>query len=223
MSGLAAFGSRATRSSRTAICPSSARFRGLPPALAENLQSVLNGDKAPAVSSEGEDVLQRGTDRLEGHEPEPQQRPFPTGHFDPRTASSRQGSLPGAFARKTAAERQLAGVEASIGSPSVEGSASREPEGTTTEPADRVPHEPGAVTAGEFLVQTVEAESWLTDPVWRNRQSSRRLPRRRRGSRTADPEGELAFADEFQPAELEAGGRATAAHIGQAGDGDLDS
>jgi hypothetical protein len=193
----------------------------LPPALAENLQSVLNGDKAPAVSSEGEDVLLSEARIVsEAHEPwEPQQRPFPTGHFDPRTAIFRAREAYRERVRsKTAAERQLAGVEASIGSPSVEGSASREPEGTTTEPADRVPHEPGAVTAGEFPVQTVEAESWLTDPiVTESPVVAPTLQDADVARGNADPEGELAFADEFQPTELEAGGRATAAHIGQAG------
>ena len=143
---------------------------------------------------------------------------IPNGAFRSRTAIFRAREAYRERVRsKTAAERQLAGVEASIGLLPLKAPLPGSPRGTTTEPADRVPHEPGAVTAGEFLVQTVEAESWLTDPVWRNRQSSLRLSKTPTWlEENADPEGELAFADEFQPTELEAGGRATAAHIGQA-------
>ena len=154
MSGRAAFGSRATGSIRTAICRSSARSSGpLPPALAENLRSVLNGDTALAASSQGEDVLLSEARIIsEAHEPwEPQQRPFPTGHFDPRTAIFRAREAYRERVRaKAAAERQSAGVEAMIGSPAVEDFAPPATEETTAEPADRVPHEAGATAAGEL-------------------------------------------------------------------------
>ncbi len=192
----------------------------LPPALAENLHSVLNGDKALAASSQGEDVLLSEARIVsEGHEPwEPQQRPFPTGHFDPRTAIFRAREAYRERVRaKSAAERQSAGVEATIGSPSVEGFASREPEGTTAEPVDRAPHTSGTATAGEFPVQTVEAESWPTEPVEAESPVvAPTLPAAEAATGNADPEGILALTDEFQPAELEAGGRTTASHIEQA-------
>ena len=193
----------------------------LPPALAENLRSVLNGDKALAASSQGEDVLLSEARIVsEGHEPwEPQQRAFPTGHFDPRTAIFRAREAYRERVRtKTAAERQSAGVEAATGSPSDEGFASLVPEESTAEPADRGPHRPGAAIAGEFPVQMVEAESWPTDPI--EAESPVVLPALPAADVTggnANPESVLAFADELQRAEPEAGGRATTGHTEQAG------
>ena len=130
----------------------------LPPALAENLHSVLNGDNALAAAPQGEDVLLSEARIVsEGNEPwEPQQRPFPTGHFDPRTAIFRAREAYRERVRsKAAAERQSAGLEAMIGSPSVEDFASHEPEQTTSEPADHEPEERGGAAAAEFPVQSV--------------------------------------------------------------------
>jgi hypothetical protein len=193
----------------------------LPPALAENLHSLLNGDKALASSPQGEDVLLSEARIVsEGHEPwEPQQRPFPTGHFDPRTAIFRAREAYRERVRsKAAAERQSAGVEATIGSPSVEGFASLEPEETKAKPADRVSHEPGSAKVGEFPVQTVEAETRLSDPVeTKSPVDAPTLPAAEAASENSDQEGVFALADEFWFAQTEAGERVTAGQTEQAG------
>lgn len=193
----------------------------LPPALAENLHSLLNGDKALPASPQGEDVLLSEARIVsEGHEPwEPQQRPFPTGHFDPRTAIFRAREAYRERVRaKTAAERQSAGVEATIGSPSVEGIASLAPEETTGEPSNRVPHEPSAATIGELPVQTVGAESWLAEPVEAiSPVASPTLPAAEAARGNTEPERVLPFVDEFQLAEPESEERAIARRIEHAG------
>jgi hypothetical protein len=155
----------------------------------------------------------------EGHEPwEPQQRPFPTGHFDPRTAIFRAREAYRERVRtKAAAERQSAGVEASIGVPSVEGISSLDPEETAAEPAGGVPHDPGAASDGEFPVQTVEAETKRTDPVEaRSPVVAPTLPAAEAASENSDREGAFAFANELRLAETEAGERETAARSEQA-------
>ena len=192
----------------------------LPPALAENLHSLLNGDKALAASSQGEDVLLSEARIVsEGHEPwEPPQRPFPTGHFDPRTAIFRAREAYRERVRtKSAAERQSASVEATIGSPSVEDFASLEPRETTAESAGRVQLVPGAAAVGEFRAQTVEADSWHTDPVEaKSPLVERTLPTVEAVSGDAVREDPFAFGDEFRHTEAEPEWRATAGHIEQA-------
>jgi hypothetical protein len=137
-------------------------------ASAENLHSILNGDVALAASSQGEDVLLSEARIVsEAHETwEPPQRPFPTGHFDPRTAIFRAREAYRERVRaKTFAERQSAVLEAMIGSPSTEDFASSSGEETTAGLDDRVPHEPTAASADEHTFQPLEAESRLTEPV----------------------------------------------------------
>jgi hypothetical protein len=193
----------------------------LPPALAENLHSLLNGDNAPTSSPQGEDVLLSEARIVsEGHEPwEPQQRPFPTGHFDPRTAIFRAREAYRERVRsKAAAERQSAGVEATIGSPSVECFASLQPEETRAEPADRVPLDPGAAKESKFPVQTVEAEKRLTDPVeMQSPVVAPMLTAAEVASEKSDQEGVFEFADELRLAETEARERGTAGQTEQAG------
>jgi hypothetical protein len=193
----------------------------LPPALAQNLHSVLNGDKALAVSSQGEDVLLSEARIVsEGHEPwEPPQRPFPTGHFDPRTAIFRaREAYRERIRTKTAAERQSAGVEAMVGSPSIEDVAALDPEETSAAPADRMPHEPDVAAAGEFPLQPVETDSWPTDPAEAILPVVEpALPAAEAASGHAAAEGAFELADELQSSEPNAERRTSAGHIEQAG------
>jgi hypothetical protein len=140
----------------------------LAPVSAENVRTVLNGDATHRASAQGEDVLLSEARIVsEAHEPwESPQRQFPTGHFDSRTAIFRAREAYRERVRaKTAAERQSAGVEAMIGSPSVEDLASPTAGETTAEPADSVPQKTGAAVTGALEVETPEASSWLRDPV----------------------------------------------------------
>ena len=119
MSGLAAFGNRATRSSPTAICPSSARLRDR---FHQHSPRICNQCSMATWRSlhppKGEDVLlsearivSEGAGTLGAAA-----RPFPTGNFDPRTAIFRAREAYRERARaKAAAERQSAGVEAAMG------------------------------------------------------------------------------------------------------------
>jgi hypothetical protein len=178
----------------------------LPPALAENLHSMLNGDKALAASSQGEDVLLSEARIVsEAHEPwEPPQRPFPTGHFDPRTAIFRaREAYRERIRTKTAAERQSAGVEAIIESPSVENVAALEPEESAAEPADRIPNELDA--ASEYPDLTREADSRFTGPVEEESLVVEpTLPATEAVSENPIPEGPFAIADESHLADPEA-------------------
>jgi hypothetical protein len=193
----------------------------LPSALPENLHSVLNGDKALAASSQGEDVLLSEARIVsEEHEPwEPQQRPFPTGHFDPRTAIFRAREAYRERVRtKAAAERQSAGLEAMIGSPSVEDFTSHDPEQTTAEPADREPEEPGVAAGAAFPVQSVGAESRLIDPIKSELPVAEPvLPATEAGSGISVPDETFAVADTFDLAEPVAVQRSTAGHTEHTG------
>jgi hypothetical protein len=193
----------------------------LPPALAENLHSVLNGDKPAAASSQGEDVLLSEARIVsEAHEPwESPQRPFPTGHFDPRTAIFRAREAYRERVRtKTAAERQSASVEAIIEYPSVEDVAVVQPEETNVDPVDRMSHEPDV--AGDYYGQTREADSWLSEPVEDEEESlivGPALPAVEAVSGNIVLGGAVAFADEFQFADAAVGQRATHKAIEQTG------
>jgi hypothetical protein len=193
----------------------------LPPAHAENLHSLLNGDKALAASPQGEDVLLSEARIVsEGHEPwEPQQRPFPTGHFDPRTAIFRAREAYRERVRiKTAAERQSAGLEAMIGSPPVEDFASHEPEETTADSANREPEQPGVAAPAELPVQSVRAVSRLIDSV--NSELpvlEPTLPATQGVNGTAVPDDTFTFTDDFRLAEPEAAQRSTAGPVKDAG------
>jgi hypothetical protein len=193
----------------------------LPPALAENLQSVLNGDKALAASSQGEDVLLSEARIVsEAHEPwEPPPRPFPTGHFDPRTAIFRAREAYRERVRtKIAAERQLAGVEAMTEAPSDEDFASVESEETTVEPPAHIAHEADAIPASELPVGLREAESWLTNSIEEEAPVvESALLAAEAVSEDAVAEDSLALGDEFQLAEPREGRRAAVRHIEQAG------
>ena len=190
----------------------------LPPALAENLHSVLNGDKPLAASSQGEDVLLSEARIVsEAHEPwEPPQRPFPTGHFDPRTAIFRAREAYRERVRiKTAAERQSASVEAIIEYPS-EDIAPVQAEETAPGPVDTVSHEPNA--AGDFPDRTREADSWFSKPVEEESPLVAPAPLAVEAvSGNIAPEASSPFTDEFQFAEPEAGRRATGGSTEQAG------
>jgi hypothetical protein len=132
------------------------------------VRSVLNGNMTHHGSAQGEDVLlSEGRIVSEAHEPwEPQQRPFPTGHFDSRTAIFRAREAYRERVRaKSAAERHSAGVEAMIASPSVEDFVSPTTEETTAEPVNNVLQKTGAATTGELEVQTFEVNSWLREPT----------------------------------------------------------
>jgi hypothetical protein len=193
----------------------------LPPALAENLHAMLNGDKALAASTQGEDVLLSEARIVsEAHEPwEPPQRPFPTGHFDPRTAIFRAREAYRERVRiKTAAERQAAGVEAMIESPSVEDVGSFEPDETAAESADRMPHERSVAATSELTDQNVEAGSWLADSIeTESLVVEPTLPRGGALSGHGVQEDPFASAHEFDLDEPEVGQRATAGHFEQAG------
>ena len=193
----------------------------LPPALAENLHAMLNGDKALAASTQGEDVLLSEARIVsEAHEPwEAPQRPFPTGHFDPRTAIFRAREAYRERVRtKTAAERQAAGVEAIIESPSVEDVASFEPEETAAEPADRFPQEPGVAAVGELSVQNGGVGSWLTDPIEsKSLVAEPTLPAVEALSGHHVHEDPFASAQGFELDQAEAVRPATAGHSEQAG------
>ena len=136
----------------------------LPPTLAENLRSVLNRDLALAASSQGEDVLLSEARIVsEEHEPwEPQQRPFPVGNFDPRTAIFRAREAYRERVRaKSAAERLSAGVEAAMESPAAGEFVPASAEESAIEPSDPAPHEAGAV-AGALPAQLLDADAWLS-------------------------------------------------------------
>jgi hypothetical protein len=136
----------------------------LPPTLAENLRSVLNRDLAHAASSQGEDVLLSEARILsEEHEPwEPQQRSFPVGNFDPRTAIFRAREAYRERVRaKSAAERLSAGVEASMESPAAEEVVPASTDRPTIDPSDHAPHEAGAV-ADALPAPLDEADAWLS-------------------------------------------------------------
>jgi len=136
----------------------------LPPALAENMRSVLNHETALAVSTQGEDVLLSEARIVsEGHESwEPQPRPFPVGNFDPRTAIFRAREAYRERTRaKATADRQSAGAEAMTGSAGAEELASPLPEDARVEPSDYSPHEANvASTDHEIPVRLPEAGSW---------------------------------------------------------------
>ena len=116
----------------------------LPPALAENLRSVLNHDRALAASAEGEDVLlSEGRIISEAHAPwEPQPRPFPVGNFDPRTAIFRAREAYRERARaKATADRQSAGAEATMVSARADDVTSAAAEEIAAEPSAMLPRD----------------------------------------------------------------------------------
>jgi len=135
----------------------------LPPALAENMRSVLNHETALAASTQGEDVLLSEARIVsEAHESwEPQPRPFPVGNFDPRTAIFRAREAYRERTRsKATADRQSAGVEAMTGSAVAEVLASSSPEDAAGEPSDYVPREANAAgTDREIPGRSPEAGS----------------------------------------------------------------
>jgi hypothetical protein len=136
----------------------------LPPALAENLRSVLNHDKALAASAEGEDVLlSEGRIISEAHEPwEPQPRPFPVGNFDPRTAIFRAREAYRERARaKATADRQFAGAEATVVSARVEDLTSAAAEELAVEPSAMQAHDTYTASKdAETKAQSPNAGSW---------------------------------------------------------------
>jgi hypothetical protein len=137
----------------------------LPPTLAENLRSVLKRDMTLAAPSQGEDVLLSEARIVsEEHESwQPEQRPFPVGNFDPRTAIFRAREAYRERVRaKSAAERQSAGVEAVMEFPAAGEFAPASMDESTTEPRDRAPHETEAVS-GKMPAQLTEADAWHTD------------------------------------------------------------
>jgi hypothetical protein len=116
----------------------------LPPALAENLRSMLNHDTSLAASAQGEDVLlSEGRIISEAHEPwEPEPRPFPVGNFDPRTAIFRAREAYRERARaKATADRQSAGAEATVVSATAEDLPSAAAEGLAAEPSAMLPRD----------------------------------------------------------------------------------
>jgi hypothetical protein len=141
----------------------------LPPALAENLRSVLNHDTALAASAQGEDVLLSEARIVsEAHESwEPQPRPFPVGNFDPRTAIFRAREAYRERARaKATADRQSAGAEAITGSEATEDVPSISPDNFAREPEDFVAHEADVTSAfDEFPARSPSAESWSNDSI----------------------------------------------------------
>jgi hypothetical protein len=141
----------------------------LPPALADNLRSVLDHDTALAVTSQGEDVLLSEARIVsEAHEAwEPQPRPFPVGNFDPRTAIFRAREAYRERTRaKAAADRQSAAAEAIAGSVTVENSATASVEGHVAEPPGFLPREAnGADAESEISVPSPRVESWSNDSI----------------------------------------------------------
>ena len=148
----------------------------LPPALAENLRSVLDHGSALAASARGEDVLLSEarivSDPQESWEPEP--RPFPAGNFDPRTAIFRAREAYRERARaKAAAERQSAGAEAITETPIPQSPTYASLDDAAAEPAQDQPRETAAADA-RFSGESTEYGSWsrgsiapltiLTDP-----------------------------------------------------------
>jgi hypothetical protein len=136
----------------------------LPPALAENLRSVLNHDRALAASAQGEDVLlSEGRIISEAHEPwEPQPRPFPVGNFDPRTAIFRAREAYRERARaKATADRQSAGAEATVVSARAEDLPSPSAEGSTAELSAMSPRDTSTASPdADTQAQLPNAGSW---------------------------------------------------------------
>jgi hypothetical protein len=133
----------------------------LPPALADDLRSVLNHDTALAASAQGEDVLLSEARIVsEAHESwEPQPRPFPVGNFDPRTAIFRAREAYRDRTRaKASADRQSAGAEAMTGSVGEEDLTSASPEEAAAEQSDYQPRE--AHVDDEIPVRSPESGSW---------------------------------------------------------------
>ena len=141
----------------------------LPPALAENMRSVLNHETALAASTQGEDVLLSEARIVsEAHESwEPQPRPFPVGNFDPRTAIFRAREAYRERTRaKATADRQSAGAEAMTGSAVAEDLASSSPEDAAAEPSDYLPRGANAAsTDREILFRSPEAGSWSNGSI----------------------------------------------------------
>ncbi len=173
----------------------------LPPALAENLRSVLNHDRALAASAEGEDVLlSEGRIISEAHEPwEPQPRPFPVGNFDPRTAIFRAREAYRERARaKATADRQSAGAEATAVPARVEELASAAAEEPTAEASARLPRDSyTANPEADTQAQLPNAGSWSEpsigpEPV----EANAALPTAGEASEGQEPEGSpLTVAD----------------------------
>jgi hypothetical protein len=166
----------------------------LPPALAENLRSVLNHDRAHAASAEGEDVLlSEGRIISEAHEPwEPQPRPFPVGNFDPRTAIFRAREAYRERARaKATADRQFAGAEAIMVSARAEDLASAAAEETTAEPSAFLPRDTDTASPDAGTqAQLPNAGSWseasvAPEPMGANAA----LPNAGEASEGQDPQG----------------------------------
>ena len=141
----------------------------LPPALPENLRSVLNRDMTIAASSEGEDVLLSEARIVsEAHESwSPPERPFPAVNFDPRTAIFRAREAYRERVRaKAVADRHAAGAEAIGGVQSAEDIAQPEPDATATGGGDLLPDAADELSAmGEARVQTPETHGWPDDQV----------------------------------------------------------
>jgi hypothetical protein len=149
----------------------------LPPALADNLRSVLDHDTALAASTQGEDVLLSEARIVsEAHESwEPQPRPFPVGNFDPRTAIFRAREAYRERARtKATADRRSAAAEAMVLTSTSEEAASLSPDDTAAEPGDYLSQGANEASAeGENAVRSAKAESWSngsveTEPIGAN-------------------------------------------------------
>jgi hypothetical protein len=140
----------------------------LPPALAENLRSVLNHDTALAASAQGEDVLLSEARIVsEAHEAwEPQPRPFPVGNFDPRTAIFRAREAYRERARaKANADRQSAGAEATAGAATIEEVALSE-EDPVDEPQEFLQREAGGPeTVGGIQGPSPKTQSLSNDSI----------------------------------------------------------
>jgi hypothetical protein len=143
----------------------------LPPALAENLRSVLDHGSALAASARGEDVLlseaRLVSEPEESWEPEP--RPFPVGNFDPRTAIFRAREAYRERARaKATADRQSAGAEAITESPIKQEPLKQDPpcaslENAAAEPDLNQPRED--VPDARIPVESPENGFWRRDPI----------------------------------------------------------
>ncbi len=140
----------------------------LPPAQPENLRSLLNQNPASFGQSEGEDVLLSEARIVsEAHKPwEPDERPFPTANFDPRTAIFRAREAYRERARaKATANRQAGAADAA----STEDNRRQVAERETSESVIAI-NEPGAVESEKDLAsqgttgRVPEVDTYLVTP-----------------------------------------------------------
>jgi hypothetical protein len=166
----------------------------LPPALAENLRSVLNHDTALAASAQGEDVLLSEARIVsEAHEAwQPEPRPFPVGNFDPRTAIFRAREAYRERARaKASADRQSAGAEAVAGAATVEEFAIASVEDPVAEPQEFLQRDAGgADTYGEIQVPSPKTRSLSNESTL---------------AETAEAKSQLPAVGELTPGQEQAG------------------